>query len=900
MGGIGGRDYDYGVTGGAGGGAILTAGNTSLTNNSQISLQGGNGGSAPTGGNGGNAGVSMASLSLDSSSSLIAVGGNGDTAGGGLNGSANVTIGDLEGAGSVSLFSNGNSTLQVSSGNFSGSILGDSGLDKTGKGTLALLGVNSYSGATSIDGGVLNIQGNQNLGLSNQLTLNGGTLQAGTNIYDLTQIITLGNNGGTFDTNGNWLINTGNVSGSGDLSVVGGGSFGIGDYYGNYTGNSFSISCNNLSINNTTFYLVGNPGTLNGGAGGSASLNATGFMSLDPSIAALWGGNGTDNNNGDGGAGGAATVSVGGLNLNTGSDEVVVGGNGGNATGSTGNGGAGGDSVLVSSGAVTIDSGILAVGNTGMAPKSGNGGNSANGNGGNGGNASVSIGSDLTLTASNNPTTVMVIGGAAGNATGATGDGGTGGDGVVISSGAVSVDSSYLIVGGGLGGNSNAGIGGNGGNALLSTGDVSLNNFSALNLTGGTGGNASTGYGSNADNSGYWGAWFNSETAGDGSSGVTAGNAGASGSVTAVMGNLSSNQSTMTANGGTGDNGGSAGSGGFAAWGPGSGYSYAGGGNGGDNTAGSNGADGGNVSLTTSSSNLLNGTVLTLAGGNGGNGGGAGNGGLATFDTYNYAWGADYNSAVGGNGGSNNIAGNGGNGGNAAASMGPVSMDASTVVVTGGNGGNGGNAGSGGDVVYGDWSYISNDTTGNGGNGNTAGNGGNGGSAALTVSSLSVNDGSTLLVTGGNGGNGGVAGLAGNFNYIYGGLGYTSNYGTNGSSNVQGIGGIGGAATFTSAGPVSIDSSILIIGNSGKVGFGPTGDRGVIPAAAMPATAATPQPPLRAFPRPIRTIRCAAGFGVFAGDGGNATGLTGNGGNGAATRFSPPWAPFPWIPALCW
>jgi autotransporter-associated beta strand protein len=121
----------------------------------------------------------------------------------------------------------------------SGQIGGAGGLIKTGAGTLTLTGGNFYTGITTINAGMLNINGINALGGSvyTGTTFNGGTLQYAatlTSSGDITVAaggttaipVTFSASGATIDTNGNSITYTNTVgnSGTGGLTKTGTGT----------------------------------------------------------------------------------------------------------------------------------------------------------------------------------------------------------------------------------------------------------------------------------------------------------------------------------------------------------------------------------------------------------------------------------------------------------------------------------------------------------------------------------------------------------------------------------------------------------------------------------------------------------------------------------------------------
>jgi len=107
-------------------------------------------------------------------------------------------------------------------------IAGSDGLTKTDLGTLVLSGDNVYSGGTAVNGGVLSVGRDANLGAANAgITLDGGALRVtGTAFTTLDRDLTLGAAGGAVDVAdaGNVLTALVDVSGAGGLAKRGAGT----------------------------------------------------------------------------------------------------------------------------------------------------------------------------------------------------------------------------------------------------------------------------------------------------------------------------------------------------------------------------------------------------------------------------------------------------------------------------------------------------------------------------------------------------------------------------------------------------------------------------------------------------------------------------------------------------
>ncbi|MFL6790608.1 MAG: beta strand repeat-containing protein, partial [Bradyrhizobium sp.] len=178
------------------------------------------------------------------------------------------------GAGGGTFDTNGNNVTLAAA------VAGSGGLTKTGLGTLTLAGGNSFSGATTINGGTLAARLN-----GAALNFDGGTLQLlASNASN--GAVTLNAGGATFDTNGNNATLGGTITGSGGLTKTGAGDLrlvGNTTYTGATTINGGALSTNHLNGAGLNFdggtlvllaSIVSNdPVTLNAGGGSFANNN---------------------------------------------------------------------------------------------------------------------------------------------------------------------------------------------------------------------------------------------------------------------------------------------------------------------------------------------------------------------------------------------------------------------------------------------------------------------------------------------------------------------------------------------------------------------------------------------------------------------------------------------------
>ncbi len=255
-------------------------------------------------------------------------------------------------------------------------ISGTGTLSKAGTGTLILSGTNSYSGGTTVTGGLINfLAGGLGTGT---IAVNGAGLQwAAGNTSDISaQLAAIGSGGATFDTNGNNVSFATTLAGSGDVTKAGGGTLTLAgaSYTGatNVNGGTLQAGAANVFASSSAV-TVASGATLafNGFNQTLASLAGAGSVTMGAGSMTVGGNNasttfsGTISGSGDLTKNGSGALTVSGANTFTGLTTVNAG-----------------TLVLNGSlaGAVTVNSGGVLNGTGRLGPLVNNGGIIAPGN----------------------------------------------------------------------------------------------------------------------------------------------------------------------------------------------------------------------------------------------------------------------------------------------------------------------------------------------------------------------------------------------------------------------------------------------------------------------------------------------------------------------------------------
>lgn len=217
-----------------------------------------------------------------------------------LNSATLITTGSFGSTRAVTIGADGGSfaTEGAAKLTLSGLIDGPGVLSKVGTGTLVLAGSNSYQGGTFLGNGVLQVSSDGNLGAPGAgLELGGGTFQLGAG-FDLARTVTLGELGGTVDTQGFTATFAAPVTGAGSLTKTGTGTLILArdsSYLGATTIASGTLQLGNGGTGGSVPGDIANAGalvvnrgdavTLNGIISGSGSLtqagNGTAILAAD-------------------------------------------------------------------------------------------------------------------------------------------------------------------------------------------------------------------------------------------------------------------------------------------------------------------------------------------------------------------------------------------------------------------------------------------------------------------------------------------------------------------------------------------------------------------------------------------------------------------------------------------
>ena len=206
--------------------------------------------------------------------------------GGGITGTTGATVLTLSGS---------NTNTNTLSGVIDDGTATTLGITKSGAGTWVLSGANTFTGATTINGGTLSVSTANNLGAATaDVTINGGTLHidaGGTmgTVNSSNRTVTIGTSGATLDFVGNQGFEGNGFAGTGAVTKTGAGIWTVSTSASSYTG-AITLSAGVLRMTFAAFtaasitvqsgaqlYLFDNSdGTWDLAAGGKFTLNGDG------------------------------------------------------------------------------------------------------------------------------------------------------------------------------------------------------------------------------------------------------------------------------------------------------------------------------------------------------------------------------------------------------------------------------------------------------------------------------------------------------------------------------------------------------------------------------------------------------------------------------------------------